>query len=249
MGNALREGATFGSRYMIRKLRSAAFRFRRFVVSARFGAPPEQVYGDAFYDGPGFAGTDETASAIVGYLQERYGPASVLDLGCGTGNYLRYFAARGCEVLGIEGSPAGLARVPDSVLALQFDLRAPLRINRKFDLVMSIEVAEHIPGRHARNLVASICRHAGGMVLFTAAPPGTPGDDHVNCRDRAYWDELFAERGFAFDAEQSRRLMEFGQAAGAARWFCEWAFIYVQTDQPLRANAAPGVPDSARRPR
>lgn len=213
----------------VRKARSAMIRLRRNVVSARFGASPDQVYRDAFYDGGGFAATDNTAAVIVPYVLERFAPSSVLDLGCGMGNYLSLFADAGCRVFGLEGSAAGLNRISSRVFAMQYDLRLPLNINQTFDLVMSIEVAEHIPRRYSRNLVRSLCKHSNGLVLFAAAPPGTPGDDHINCRDRRFWDHLFSEHGYRFDQRESEQLSELATKAGVARWFQEWAYFYTLT--------------------
>ena len=130
---------------VLRKARSALVRIRRYIVSARFGASPDQVYRDAFYDGGGFNRTEDTAAAIVSYLYQRFEPTSVLDLGCGMGHYLSHFGARGCRTLGFEGSINGLNRIPDTVTAVQHDLRLALVVNQQFDLVMSIEVAEHLP--------------------------------------------------------------------------------------------------------
>ncbi len=168
---------------LFRKTRSALFRFKQFVHSARFGFSPDQIYDASFYDSSGFAKTPYTAEKIASYLFERYQPTSVMDFGCGTGNYLIQFAQKGCQVLGVEGSQAGIQRVPESVTAIHFDLREPLLTNKRFDLVMSIEVAEHIPHKYSSVLVASICRHAKELIVFTAAPPNAPGEDHINSKN------------------------------------------------------------------
>lgn len=212
---------------IMRKSRSAFTRIRKYFVSAKFGASPDTVYKNSFYDDGGFARTEKTATCITSYLFERFQPASVLDLGCGMGNYLKHFADKGCKVVGVEGSSDALTRVPKSVLAVQHDLRQPLFINQKFDLVMSVEVAEHIPSRYSKNLVNSICRHAQNLVVFTAAPPGTPGEDHINCRDRNFWDILFKENGFSFDEGKSAELAQYATKEDTAEWFQKRAFVYV----------------------
>ena len=210
-----------------RKARSAFVRLRRFLVSARFGASPNLVYRDSYYDDGGFAKTDATAEVITAYLSDTYHPASVLDVGCGTGVYLKYFAARGCQVVGVEGSTAGISRVPPEVAVIQHDLRKPLQLNQQFDLVMSIEVAEHIPEKFSATLIDSICGHAKDMIVFTAAPPGTPGGDHINCRPRSFWDALFERHGFVFDSRKTDDLMQHARQHDTAEWFQHWACIYV----------------------
>ena len=209
-----------------RKIRSAFIRLRRFVVSGRFGASPDTVYGDVFYDDGGFEKTQATAVSITAYLMRRYNPTSVLDVGCGMGNYLACFAEYGCAAVGVEGSSYGIARVPGTVLAIQHDLRTRLLMNKKFDLVMCVEVAEHVSRKYSEVLVDSICTHAKHMVLFTAAPPGTPGTDHINCQPREFWDKLFLKHGFTVDEQGTAELVKHAVASDTAVWFKKWAYIY-----------------------
>lgn len=130
---------------LLRKTKSAGVRLRRFILSSRFGVSPDSIYGNAFYDGPGFGETERTAELVATYLFKRYNPDTVLDLGCGMGNYLKHFARQGCMTIGFEGSRWGVGKIPEDILGIQYDLRKPLRTNRLFELVLSIEVAEHIP--------------------------------------------------------------------------------------------------------
>ena len=71
-------------------------------------------------------------------------PARVLDLGCGPGLYAHRLAARGCEVVGLDFSPASIRYAEDAAaelgLACRFSL-ADLRdeaFGGGFDLVMMI---------------------------------------------------------------------------------------------------------------
>jgi SAM-dependent methyltransferase len=210
-----------------RKARSAFIRLRRFLVSARFGASPDTVYQHTFYDDIGFSKTEDTARIITAYLFNTFHPASVLDLGCGTGAYLKHFEALGCQVVGVEGSSVGISRIHPAVLAVHHDLRRPLLINQQFDLVMSVEVAEHIPKKFSENVVQSLCRHARGLIVFTAAPPGTPGEDHINCRARSFWDALFERQGFVFDPDKTEDLVRHARQHDTAVWFQQWAYVYV----------------------
>ena len=75
------------------------------------------------------------------------------------------------------------------------DLTKPLNLDRRFDLVMSLEVAEHLDSRFAPVFVESLVRH-GDVVLYSAAVPGQGGNHHVNEQWPSYWVELFAEHDF-----------------------------------------------------
>src|SRR5690606_14315223 len=140
---------------LLRKTRSAFIRLRRFVVSQRFGVNPAKIYGQAFYEDGGFSRTEHSAKVIANWVVSNLQPTSVLDLGSGSGYYLREFHKHGIEALGLEGSPAGVASSGSDVLAVAFDLRRPVHMSRPFDVVMCIEVAEHMPKRSSEVLVDS----------------------------------------------------------------------------------------------
>ena len=74
---------------------------------------------------------------------------------------------------------------------------------RDFDVAVSMEVAEHIPESRADRYMDLLAR-AGRAVVFTAAPPGQGGNDHVNERPSEYWIAKFADRGFRLDGELTR---------------------------------------------
>jgi len=74
-------------------------------------------------------------------------------------------------------------------------LEEPIRIERRFDLAMSVEVAEHLPPERAAGFVADLCALAP-VVLFSAAIPGQGGEHHVNEQWPSYWSRLFAARGY-----------------------------------------------------
>jgi hypothetical protein len=124
-------------------------------------------------------------------------PASVLDVGCGVGTWLRAWQDEGVsDVLGIDGdyvSRSGLLVPIDQFearnLAEGFDL------GRTFELVQSLEVAEHIPPPAAETFVDSLVRH-GDTVLFSAAVPAQSGKGHVNERLPSYWARHFRSRGY-----------------------------------------------------
>ncbi len=75
------------------------------------------------------------------------------------------------------------------------DLTRPLEIDRRFDLAMSMEVAEHLPEARSASFVADLTRLAPA-VLFSAAVPGQGGIEHMNERWQSDWIGLFAAQGF-----------------------------------------------------
>jgi glycosyltransferase involved in cell wall biosynthesis/SAM-dependent methyltransferase len=138
------------------------------------------------------------AAVVVANILDRWiETKSVLDLGCGTGTWLRGFAASGRrEVFGVEGEHLDLQHLEiDPELILHADLGQQIDLRRRFDLVLCLEVAEHIASESAGTVVDNCIRHAD-IVLFSAALPGQQGRRHVNEQLPEYWVALFRSRGF-----------------------------------------------------
>lgn len=84
------------------------------------------------------------------------------------------------------------------ILASQFvaaDLAHGVELGRQFDLVISLEVAEHLPPSSSESFVETLTTH-GKVVLFSAAVPGQGGVNHINEQWPAYWKRLFEAREF-----------------------------------------------------
>lgn len=157
-------------------------------------APPR--YDRAFFDGLA-APTRSSAAVVVPLLVGMLRPASVLDVGCGTGTWLAAFRAEGVgDVMGVDGGdidPGMLEIPPESFRRL--DLSEPFDLGRRFDLVVSLEVAEHLPPAAADGFVASLAAHAP-VVVFSAAVPFQGGAGHVNEQWPSWWAERFAAVGY-----------------------------------------------------
>jgi SAM-dependent methyltransferase len=124
-------------------------------------------------------------------------PKSILDVGCGLGPWLR--AALDCgatDVFGIDG-----VDIPPEKLhfaAHRFkkcDLTALIDLERQFDAVFCLEVAEHLEEMFASVLVGTLTRHSD-TIIFSAACPEQDGQHHVNCQWPAYWQALFNKNGY-----------------------------------------------------
>ncbi len=102
------------------------------------------------------------------YIFEKYLPDSVLDLGCGIGAYLKIFQGLGAtQIFGIDGIPADATILDETEYALH-DLSGAFRLGRKFDLVVCVEVAEHIKDDHAERLLIDIDSHSPEIIIFSA---------------------------------------------------------------------------------
>lgn len=145
---------------------------------------------------PGVHRADD-AACIVPAIMESFRPASVLDVGCGLGHFLQAFQGAGVpEVKGIEGEwldKSQLVIDPEHVIIR--DLEQPFSLGRKFDLVLCLEVAEHLTAAAASSLVEALTVHSD-VIVFSAAIPGQGGQHHFNEQWIDYWQDLFAKHDF-----------------------------------------------------
>jgi SAM-dependent methyltransferase len=123
---------------------------------------------------------------------------SVLDVGCARGAWLREWARAGIKDFhGMDGLYAGESHLMiDQDHFTRADLASGFDLRRQFDLVQSLEVAEHLPGHASAAFIEALVRHSRGLVLFSAAPPGQGGENHVNEQSYDFWRDHFRAHGY-----------------------------------------------------
>jgi SAM-dependent methyltransferase len=148
-------------------------------------------YGAAFF-AEQRDGSARSAAIIVPIVMDIVSPSSVIDIGCGVGTWLQAFQENGVsDVLGIDGPYVEPSALQIPVDAFQSaDISQPLALDRRYDLAVCLEVAEHLPDDAAGTLVASLTAVAP-VVLFSAAIPGQGGTSHVNEQWPSYWAARF----------------------------------------------------------
>lgn len=166
------------------------------------------VYDANFYEEFGWEGR-EMAQWLLPLIRSAVPYWSFVDVGCGEGHYLRWLLDNGYwqeDLLGVEGSAAALERsVAPGIVG--HDLRTPFHYPRKFDLCMSLEVAEHLEEEYAETFVDTLCGLSDSVVL-TAARPGQGGLEHRNEKPMSYWAGLFDARGFSPDADSTTKIKQ-----------------------------------------
>lgn len=166
------------------------------------------IYNQHFFDRT-LKLEESSAKAAVDILIKRFGSRSVIDIGCGIGIYLKEFERQGIEILGYDGAPAAIKNsLVGNKIKLR-DLSKPLKLRRKFDLCLCIEVAEHLP-KTCENILISSLTGLSDTIIFTAATPGQ-GDlsiGHINERPHAYWKDKFRKLGFTYKNEITEELCE-----------------------------------------
>ncbi|HLO75633.1 MAG TPA: class I SAM-dependent methyltransferase [Magnetospirillum sp.] len=154
---------------------------------------------------------------------------SVLEIGCGTGIFLRYLKARGfTDVTGLD-SDAGLAPVLDDLAGFHIQLTDGASFlagcpDGHFDRVALFDVAEHLTPTQLKDLMLSVRRvlKPGGRVVLRSPNCASPWGlkmqfdtfDHITPITANRLRELAAATGFTFVAALG------GQTHGGAvrRW-------------------------------
>lgn len=177
----------------------------------------EVIYNDRYFEAEE-AWTVPSAKEVVRIILSSFSPKSLVDVGCGSAVYLRFFKEAGIEIKGYEGSPAAIQRAHvDRSLIEQCDLTQPLAPVRRYDLAICFEVAEHLPYEASDVVVKSIAA-LSDTILFSAAQPGQGGVDHINEQPCAFWQGKFEALGYRLDAAMTASLREAFGKQGSVWW-------------------------------
>jgi SAM-dependent methyltransferase len=153
-------------------------------------------YNEAFFEALR-KGSISSAGRVAPIMADLVRPRSVVDVGCGEGHWLAAFAKAGVEdVVVVDGDYVDRSRlaIPRERF-IPHELNTVYRGDRRFDLAMSVECAEHIrpenSGKFADTLVG-----LAPVVMFSAALPYQGGRDHFNERWIDSWIRIFEQRGY-----------------------------------------------------
>ena len=158
---------------------------------------PNGLYDSDFYS-KHFEGMANSAKKVLDLLYKLYQPKSVIDIGCGRGAWLAVAESLGSTKLkGMDGlwvKKRELLSKNIDFEAVDFERSVP-EIEEKYELCISLEVAEHITEYNARKFVDTLCK-ASDIVLFSAAIAHQGGMNHVNEQWQSYWIDLFNSNGY-----------------------------------------------------
>jgi 2-polyprenyl-3-methyl-5-hydroxy-6-metoxy-1,4-benzoquinol methylase len=169
-----------------------------------------------------------SAQEIVPYLIDLLRPKSVIDVGCGVGTWLSVFNTHGIkDFIGIDGEyvDAQMLEIPAAAF-MPTDIKKPFRLERRYDLVITLEVAEHLPIEFASVYVESLI-NLGPVILFSAAIPFQGGANHINEQWPEYWVEHFRMRGFTVIDCIRRR---FWRNQNMKWWYAQNTLLFVENN-------------------
>jgi SAM-dependent methyltransferase len=158
----------------------------------------------------------EVADGIVRTLH----PSHVLDAGCAMGFLVEALVERAVDAHGIDVSEYAISHVDESVRdrCKVGSLAEP--IEGRYDLIVSIEVLEHIPASETDRVIANLCA-ATDRILLSTTPLDYGEATHLNVQPPETWAALMAREGFLRDVEH-----DFS-------FITPWAALYVRSEEPL----------------
>jgi len=164
----------------------------RVIKALERTAKHDEIYDLRYYLEHQEPSMSQSADVIANTIVSEFSPSSVVDVGCGTGMLLLALKRMGVrDCWGVEYSEAAIEICRQRGLDVaKFDLQGSGKLDLKADIVVSTEVAEHLPASSADSYVDILCGIAD-TVIFTASPPSQGGTDHVNEQPNEYWIEKF----------------------------------------------------------
>ncbi len=184
----------------------AAGQAARETAGAAAGQSPAQLF-DHYYFAHGCgqpyardAGWQAHFGRVADGIMAELQPQSALDVGCAIGLLVEALRARGVEAYGVDVSEYAIGQAHPSIRPFCRVQQATEPFGRRYDLIVCIEVLEHLPPEQAQPAIANFCRHADS-VLFSSSPFDYVELTHFNVQPPDYWAKLFAQQGFYRDVD------------------------------------------------
>lgn len=157
-----------------------------------------------------------------------FSPKTVLDAGCACGYLVEALRNRGVEAYGVDISNYAIEHVSPEIkeFCCVHNIADPLPsyFPQKYDLVVTIEVLEHLYEEDGKQAITNLCSYSD-KIIFTSTPDDISDQSHVNVQKAEYWCRIFAQNSFY------RNLFQ------AMDWICPWAmFFEKRTDVPNLIN-------------
>ena len=139
---------------------------------------------------------DRIALKIIDTLH----PQKVLDAGCAWGFLVEALRNRGVEAYGIDISAYAIGNTAESNKPYCKVGSISESFDQTYDLIVSIEVLEHMRPEEAKKAIENFCTHSE-RILFSSTPFDYKEITHINVRTPEDWVRGFAQNGFFRDLD------------------------------------------------
>ncbi|HEX7975835.1 MAG TPA: class I SAM-dependent methyltransferase [Anaerolineales bacterium] len=162
---------------------------------------------DAYYYAHGCAAPYERSEALLAFfdgiakrIASDIQPGTVLDAGCALGFLVEALRKLGVQAYGIDVSEYAIQNVDPAIRPYCWTGSIADPFPQHYDLIVSIEVLEHMPRPEAEKAIANLCAHSDDLV-FSSTPFDYKEVTHFNVQPPEYWAEQFARQGFVRDVD------------------------------------------------
>lgn len=141
--------------------------------------------------------TDQKLSDAMVHFFKNDKTKSIVDFGCGEGEYILNFLKHGLKCEGYDGNPS-TPEITNGLCKIK-DLSKPFYLEKKFDWVVSLEVGEHLPHQYETIFIENLINHAKKGIILSWAVKGQGGTGHFNEQNNDYIKNIFSKYGFIND--------------------------------------------------
>ena len=174
--------------------------------------------------------TLSSAKKIIKLFPDYFDPKSILDIGCGSGEWILAFQNQYplCKLTGIDGhwikSDELISKSNDFIVA---DLNSGLPVeifDKKYDLISCLETITDLPKKKGEHLIHQLCKITN-LCLFSSGTPIQTHGPHKNRQWQSYWHNLFEKNGFkALDFIRSATWND----SEVGPWYSQNCFLFVE---------------------
>jgi hypothetical protein len=169
---------------------------------------------------------DKRLCSALGNFFKSEKAESIVDMGCGTGDYVKGLKKQGFACDGFDGNP-DTPKLSDGVCKIADLTTKDLQLRedgKKYDWVLSLEVGEHLPKEHEDTFLKNITGHAKDGLVLSWAKKGQGGLGHVNEQDNAYIESKLAELNWKRDFKAEENLRR--QTSPHCFWYRDTVMVF-----------------------
>lgn len=223
--NALRKIVYRHTPMFLKRIKNSII--RKLEKSAAF----DEIYDETFFtDQLSNEQQNKSYEVVAEGIMKVFAPRSVIDVGCGAGLLLLALKKRGVACRGLEYSSIAVSICHENGLDVtRFNLEHDiLPEDFKADVVVSTEVAEHLPEHCADRFVDILCAIADNVVMTAAEPAITyvGSHTHVNEQPKEYWIAKFANNGFKYNGDISAQFRTEWKGRDVSQWFVQHLMVF-----------------------
>lgn len=163
---------------------------------------------------------------IADMIVQNIGPASVLDAGCAWGFLVENLRNRGVEAYGVDISEYAISQVAEPIKPYCWVGSLVEPLPRRYDLIVTIEVLEHIPQDDLPAAIKTLC-DASDDIIFSSTPDDYNEATHFSVQPPEKWASMFAVHDFWHDVDFD------------ASFITPWAMRFRKRKDPVYRTVVP----------